>query len=468
MPREVTRRHSSSQFQWDEKENVILTITPKKKNYANITIRKLKANHNPSKNVSPSCSTKAFNSGKISVFQEKLIPKAESNKEITHSQKNSSVQGSKCTVHGPKRARLKRSLSEKILPLIEVYEKVNHHELCTNKDVSQFLHKRIKQLKTAENFSYEIETPIGVLNKPIPYTPVKVKHRRSKLLLQKSAVNITAQLFQYSDDIIQFYEGQEFERKRIFSGLKYRPVLSNQWKNSVHNIVILAVKLHFPPALSYHAIRIMDDLLSMGVLNDVPPRLVEITALWLIAKKDYLYSKLPTIEEVIEHSNYFFTLKELIDCEWKILKNLNFHINYPDLISIIMYNVKTYYGCEYTNVNFSTYYYVGAYMLDILLFNQKIIQKSSLLIAGVISSLTKILINDRIDCFDTKEIDHWIPDRIKLAFPAAEKKTVIENLILGIKRSISINSPENIVFKKYQKMRYNQIATVIKKKFCEN
>ncbi|CAG5087826.1 Similar to CYCB1-1: Cyclin-B1-1 (Arabidopsis thaliana), partial [Cotesia congregata] len=217
---------------------------------------------------------------------------------------------------------------------------------------------------------------------------------------------------EYVKDHLKFFEEKECNRQSISSPTRRLNISSTQRQILVKNLININKQFNYPGFLTYNAVRLLDDVLSLS--PNVPVemlQLIQLTSLWIVLKKDHIFHRVPLSENIAQLSSRAYSKNEIVQCERQILKLLNFEISYTDVASTI----------------------------DVSLFDEELMKESAMLLASTIAELSVVM----------------------NIFPEKDRVRVRSLIIRQILKSFEPGTTEHIVYLKYKRSRYGAVSKFI-------
>ncbi|XP_057331852.1 uncharacterized protein LOC130671790 [Microplitis mediator] len=326
--------------------------------------------------------------------------------------------------------------------------------------------KRVMELK-AEDKRAKNGTPEDTRFNLPPKEPIKVEHKKSsvativkKKLINSSFLNYTPDY--YNKDLLKFYEEKESTRRRILFDNRRLNLSKNQRAILVKHLINVNRGFNHPTYLTYYAVRLMDDVLSL--LTPIPTerlQLVELASYWIILKRDHHFHCTPLADKIVALSNGAFTVKELNEWERKILMLLSFDISYPDVSSMVVLNILS--DSNLSRIgdnNIGSAYYFASYMIEVSLFDEQLMEESSILLASTIAELSVVLVMSTP--YSTADISSsgWSP-LYASRFREQDRMRVRSRIIQQIIKSVGGGDQEHCVYSKYKRSRYGAVSQAL-------
>ncbi|XP_074094530.1 uncharacterized protein LOC141524495 [Cotesia typhae] len=361
---------------------------------------------------------------------------------------------------------LKRRISEKML------KNLAHFEVDGEKGVKNTVKstvvilpvKRIQELKDQDKKLKE--TPDDTRGFLPPLENVKKLRREvSKdisLNHKKKVVNpsfYSSVSIEYAKEHLKFFEEKEYNRQSVLSTTRRLNISSTQRQVLVRNLININRHFNYPGFLTYNAVRLLDDVLSLSLNVPVEKlQLFQLTSLWIVLKKDHVFHRVPLSDKIAQLSNGAFSKKEIVQCEREILNLLNFEISYTDVASTV--NLCILSDPKLFNINpddIYVMYYFSGYMIDVSLFNEELMKVSAMLLASTIADLSVVMNMSTISSIADISIDNWTPSYGK-CFPEKDRVRVRSMIICQILKSFESGTMESVVYSKYKRSRYGAVS----------
>ncbi|CAD6215690.1 GSCOCG00000503001-RA-CDS [Cotesia congregata] len=267
---------------------------------------------------------------------------------------------------------------------------------------------------------------------------------------------------EYVKDHLKFFEEKECNRQSISSPTRRLNISSTQRQILVKNLININKQFNYPGFLTYNAVRLLDDVLSLS--PNVPVemlQLIQLTSLWIVLKKDHIFHRVPLSENIAQLSSRAYSKNEIVQCERQILKLLNFEISYTDVASTV--NLCIVSDPKLGNINFDDIYlmyYFSGYMIDVSLFDEELMKESAMLLASTIAELSVVMNMSKITSIADISTDDWTPSYGK-CFPEKDRVRVRSLIIRQILKSFEPGTTEHIVYLKYKRSRYGAVSKFI-------